>query len=178
MTQRHLPYAEIIVNPSLTLRQLQLDDAPTIFKLVDNNREYLGQFVTWVGSIKASQDMEDFIQEMLVKRQKGQTFGYGVFVEGQLVGHASLMHINDGEDPEIGYWIASNMSGRGIGTQVAKALVKLGFNSLDLDKIYIIASVNNTGSNKVAEKLGAVLERQEHNPRIGTDLANVWSVSR
>lgn len=172
-----LPYAEIAVSQSLGLRQLQPEDAPALFKLVDDDREYLGEYMTWVDTIKEVSDTEEFIKDMLAKRQQGSTFGYGIIVDGELVGHTSLMHISgDEEDPEIGYWIASRMSGRGISTDVTKALIDLGFNDLSIDKILIKASVNNIGSNKIAEKVGAVLEGQESNPRIGPDLANVWAV--
>lgn len=171
-----LPHSEIIIDKSIVLRQLQAEDATKLFDLVDHDRKYLGQFMTWVNTINSPQDIEDFIGEMLLKRHQELTFGYGIFVDGQLAGHASLMHINDGEDPEVGYWIADSMSGKGITTKVASALVDLGLKQLGLDHVVIKCDPQNIASNRIAEKLGAVLSGQEHDPRIGEGKANIWLI--
>ena len=171
-----LPYAEIKVDDHLKLRQLHLDESEKLFKLVDDDREYLQKWLPWVDNTKSPQDSERFISETIQKRKDETEFGYAIVVEGNPVGHISLMHIKDQSDPEIGYWIASRMSGKGISTRAGQALTDFGFNILGLEKILIKADPNNMGSNKIAQKLGYKLIRQEHDDRIG--LSNVWSLDK
>lgn len=123
-----------------------------------------------------AQDSADFIASTAQKRIDGSEYGFGIILNDELVGHTSLMHINDDQDPEIGYWIASGASGKGIVTQTTNALTNYGFNELGLKKIIIKADPKNTGSNRIAEKLGYRMDRTEHDDRIG--LSNVWVLER
>jgi len=179
MTEKYfdeLPHSEIKVDEQLTLRQLHLDEAEQLFKLIDKDRDYLKKWLPWVDSTESPKDSEQFISDNIQKSQDGTEYGYGIVVDGELTGHISLMHINDGSDPEIGCWIASSMSGQGISTKAGRALTEFGFNTLGLGKIIIKADPKNIGSNKIAEKLGYKLIRQEHDDRIGN--ANVYSLDR
>jgi len=179
MTEKYfdeLRYSEIKVDNQITLRQLMLDEADQLYRLVDNNREYLKEWLPWVEGTQSSEDSKKFISETLEKREDGNEYGYGIFVDGKLEGHTSLMHIRDGGEPEIGYWIDETMSGQGISTKAGRALTEFGFNTLGLGKIIIKADPKNIGSNKIAEKLGYKLIHQEHDDRIGN--ANVYSLNK
>lgn len=173
-TKSSLPYEQIWIDSSLHLKQLDPSDAAHMFSLVNKNRTYLGKWLSWVDETKSIQDMDEFIASMIEKRISGSEYGYGIVVDGVLVGHISLMHISDENEPEIGYWIAKSASGKGITTKAAKVLTDFGFSTLKLAKIIIKADPDNLPNNKVAEKLGYELERIEGDPRIENP-ANVWS---
>ena len=64
-----LPYAEIKVDDHLKLRQLHLDESEKLFKLVDDDREYLQKWLPWVDNTKSPQDSERFISETIQKRK-------------------------------------------------------------------------------------------------------------
>lgn len=173
---RKLPYLELHIDDRLSLRQLRLDEAETVFSVVDRNRAYLSQWLPWVEATKSPRDSEEFINEMISKRATASEYGYGIFVNGKFAGHTSLMHTADDQQPEIGYWVASEVAGQGVATKAAKALTDFGFEKLGLGKIVIKADPKNIASNKVAEKLGYKPGRQEHIGGIG--LANVWEIER
>lgn len=176
VTPDKLPYTELPVSDSIALRQLHPDDAGKLFTLVDSNRTHLSAWLPWVEDSTSAQDTREFIESTLHKRQTGAAYEYGIFLDGQLVGHASLMHVNDGSELEIGYWIAEQTSGRGVTTAAAKALTDFGFGELGLDKIVIKAEPANVASNKIAEKLGYTLERTERSKRVDRQV-NVWSAT-
>jgi ribosomal-protein-serine acetyltransferase len=169
-------YREIIVDDKLTLREVSLENTEEFFALVDNNREYLGKWLPWVKNNTRPEDSENFIEYTKEQREQGSTYGFGLFYENKLVGHASLMHITDEKTPEIGYWIAEEASGKGITTSAAKALTDFGFDSLGLNKIIIRAEPGNIGSNKVAEKLGYKIVGQKIHENDGV-LLNIWEIS-
>ncbi len=55
----------------------------------------------------------------------------------------------------IGYWVRSSMTGRGIASAAVRCLVSWAFDHTALNRLEIIAAVANTGSCRVAEKCGA-----------------------
>lgn len=168
-----MPYEELPINEKVSLRQLDISDTDVLFNLVNQNREHLRHWLPWVDHTQTPSDSEAFIIENLRKRREGSTYGYGIIFDGKLVGHISLMHITDGKDPEIGYWISSEVAGRGIVKLAASALTTFGLDTLGLHKIVIKAEPDNIASNKIAEKLGYKLkavENSEHTDRP----VNVW----
>ena len=172
MQKNSLPHTEIKIDDHLSLRQVKLEEAEELFNIVDRDREYLGEWLPWPKFTNTVDDQRDFIAKTIQQRINGEQYGYGIILDGCIVGHISLMHLSDGQDPEIGYWIAQNASGKGITTRAAQALTDFGFNVLGLDRIVIKADTKNTGSNRVAEKIGYKLDRTEHDDRIG--MANIW----
>lgn len=171
-----LPHIELPVDEHTTLRQVQASQAEELFDLVDRNRDYLAKWLPWVDDTRNPADSRYFIEKMLDHRQSGTEYGYGIYHEGALVGHISLMHINDGKDPEIGYWVAEGISGRGIASRSAEVLTDFGLKSLGLDHIVIKADPKNLASNKVAENIGYKLHSQAEDERTGS-IVNVWRVN-
>lgn len=168
------PYETILVGDALRLRQLRLDEAEYLFSLVDANREYLRKWLPWVDKTLSLQDSKKFIEETIIHRQDRSEYGYAIVLGGSPIGHMSLMHLSSGEEPEIGYWISRDASGKGITTEAADALTRFGFETLKLPKIVIKADQQNIASNKVAEKLGYKVERTEPS-KYTNHAANVWT---
>ena len=178
MTEKYfdeLRYSEIKVDNQITLRQLMLDEADQLYRLVDNNREYLKEWLPWVEGTQGSEDSKKFISETLEKREDGNEYGYGIFVDGKLEGHTSLMHIRDGGEPEIGCWIDETMSGQGISTKVGQALTEFGFNILGFERMIIKADPENRKSISIAKKLGYKEIRRQH---VGIGITNVYSLNK
>lgn len=168
-----IPYGELSVNEDVSLRQLDGSEASVLFSLVNQNRDYLRHWLPWVDSTHSPSDSKAFITETLRKRREGSEYGYAIIFEGKPVGHMSLMHVTDGKDPEIGYWISADVSGRGIVKSATDTLTDFGLDTLGLKKIVIKAEPDNIASNKVAEKLDYELSGVEASEHTGRPV-NVW----
>ena len=59
---------------------------------------------------------------------------------------------------EIGYWLSEDLQGKGIVTQSCKALIKLGFEVFNFNRIQIPAAEENYKSRSVSERLGFKFE--------------------
>jgi ribosomal-protein-serine acetyltransferase len=169
-------YEEIPINESLALQALDVSQAEELFSITDANREYLGQWLPWVNQTLTAQDSAEFITQTVQKRKMGSEFGFGIILDNKVVGHISLMHVTDKRDPEIGYWISQDASGSGLTSSAALAVTDFAFHSLQLDKVIIRANPKNIASNKIAEKLGYTLERQD--PYDSEGLLNIWAKYR
>jgi ribosomal-protein-alanine N-acetyltransferase len=67
----------------------------------------------------------------------------------ELIGQIGL-HLVEGHDrAEIGYWVAEPFWGKGIATESCAAILKFGFETLKLNKIYATHFTENPSSGKV-----------------------------
>ena len=98
--------------------------------------------------------------------------GHGVFVfrdraTGSFVGRGAIRSIEIGgrEEVEIGYALAAEMWGRGLGTEIAAWLV--GYAAAHgVDDLIAYTEPTNVASRRVMEKVGFVYERDvEHHGR-------------
>src|SRR5699024_175603 len=66
------------------------------------------------------------------------------------------LHMIDSKNKraEIGYMIHSSFAGKGIMTKAVRKITEIAFDDLGLNKVSIIAIVENIASNKVAQKSG------------------------
>jgi ribosomal-protein-serine acetyltransferase len=70
---------------------------------------------------------------------------------------------------EIGYWIRSDLTGDGIGTEVTARTVAIGFDELDYHKIVLRIASGNERSERIAKRLGFTYEGLlRHEVKVGT----------
>lgn len=164
-------HSQLFISDHLHLREVVESEADHLYALVDENRQYLAEYLPWANGNTPS-DSLSFVQKIRESRVTGAEYGFGIYDDDNLVGHISLMHLTDGKTPEIGYWIAETCSGKGVTTKAAKRVTQFGFETLGLDEIVIKAAVSNVGSNRVAQKLGYELVGTEESDN-GTAI-NIW----
>jgi RimJ/RimL family protein N-acetyltransferase len=85
---------------------------------------------------------------------------------GELLGSVSLHRIDRSQaDAEVGYWTAAAARGRGVAGAAVEAACRWGFTALALHRVQLYHAVENTASQRVAEKAGFTREgrlRQSH----------------
>lgn len=85
---------------------------------------------------------------------------YAIAVAGEAVGGIGLIlgQDIDRRSAEIGYWLSEEYWGRGIATEVVRALTEHAFATYDLCRIWANVFMWNPGSMRVLEKSGFVRE--------------------
>ena len=80
---------------------------------------------------------------------------------GQFVGRCGLLPwtIDEKFEVEIAYMIAKSHSRQGLGSEVAKALVRYGFGELGLTRLIALIDEDHVASIKTAESAGLRFER-------------------
>ena len=79
---------------------------------------------------------------------------------GRLMGHCGLS--NNGVYPgeiELTYALAKADWGKGIATEAARASVRFGFETIQLERVFATAIPENIGSRRVMEHIGFVYEK-------------------
>lgn len=73
---------------------------------------------------------------------------------GELAGYCGFAP--NGEWTEMGWRLARRCHGRGLGTEVAAAVLKYGIDQLQLARVFLTVQAGNRASLRVAEKIGFV----------------------
>jgi ribosomal-protein-serine acetyltransferase len=146
---------ELKVNNVLTLRHVALDDAQRLIALIDENRDYLRRWMHWVDATQSVDDINGFIQRALDQTAKNQGPVCAILHCGNIIGVCGYKPIDSqNKSGELGYWLAEAFAGRGIMTACVRAMAGYAFEQFQLNRIEIHAATKNTGSRKIAERLG------------------------
>jgi RimJ/RimL family protein N-acetyltransferase len=101
--------------------------------------------------------------------------------DSQLLASMSIMRIFRGGTGEIGYWVAPWARAKGVATRAVRLLARWSFGEFELRRIELVIAVENTGSNRVAEKAGftreGVLRQYRENKGVWRD-HYMWSLLR
>jgi RimJ/RimL family protein N-acetyltransferase len=111
----------------------------------------------------------------------GQDFLYGVFdrEETEVLGGTGLHRSVGPEAREIGYWIATAHTGKGLATEAVRALCRVGFELDALDRIEIHCDPENIKSAAIPARLGFVHEatlRRRHQDGRPRPRTMVWTM--
>jgi len=107
-------------------------------------------------------------------------YPFAILVEGAVSGLASLS-LRPFEQAEITYSLHPELWGRGIVTEAARELLRIGFTDHGLHRIYGTCDPRNVASGKVMRKLGMVHEgrlRENVLIRDGWRDSDVYSILR
>ncbi len=150
---------QINVNKHIELRAISREDAAVIFSTIDQQRDYLGQWLPFVPNTKEQRDTEEFIKAVLQQpvgqREPIFTIWYDTKFAG-IIGFKDTDRLN--RKTEMGYWLSEPFQKKGIVTNCAKVLCEYAFTKLGLNRVQIKCAVGNISSQKVPVRLGFAFE--------------------
>jgi len=149
----------LIVDRQIELKELAVDDADVIFKTIDSQREYLGEWLPFIAHTKAQSDTENFIKAVCQQAIEERERTYTIWFENEfagLIGFKGTDRLNG--KTEIGYWLSQHFQKRGIVTASVKFLCRYAFKKLGMNRVQIKCAVGNVASEKIPIKLGFIFE--------------------
>jgi RimJ/RimL family protein N-acetyltransferase len=106
-------------------------------------------------------DAQEWLVEGTSRREAGEGLDAMIVdVETDaLLGGVGMVHIDWQErTSELGYWLARRARGRGVMTRAVRMLSEWIFENLPIERLGIMASVDNAASRAVAERAGFQFE--------------------
>ncbi|MBK9125061.1 MAG: GNAT family N-acetyltransferase [Chloroflexi bacterium] len=147
------------VRPGLIVRPLVADDAEALYAVVDANRAYLRQWLTWLDDTHGPDDVRNFIETGTTQWSRDDGYQGGIILDGTPVGTIGMHYVNrKNRSTEFGYWLAETHGKKGIMTDVARVFVDDAFRRWDLNRVEIRTASGNVRSQAVALRLGFKLE--------------------
>ena len=141
------------------MRSLTKADVPEVYAVVDSNRAFLRTWLPWVDGTDSPAVTEKVIAEWEKDFENKSDIVLGIFENGEYIGNIGLHDLKSrNRSGMVGYWLAENRQGRGIMTDCVRELVNFGFDTLDLNRIYIHCAGGNKKSRAIPERLEFVHE--------------------
>ena len=163
----------LIETERLLLRNITLHDKEEMFKLHTDPsvQKYTGEPL-----VESMEEMEQIIRARINNYKK---YGYGrwaTFLKNgmQFVGWAGLDYLPEFDEIDLGYRFFPKYWGSGIATEVSHAILKYGFDELNLNRIIAIAMKENKASTRVMEKVGMEFDKFAPYETGGEDVAWYW----
>jgi RimJ/RimL family protein N-acetyltransferase len=102
------------------------------------------------------EDAQQWIAYAAIERERGSGLHLVALrpEDGRLVGSAALRLAGAPAHGDIGYWVAPDARGTGVGTRAVGLLVDLAFGALRLPYVEIVISPRNEASRAVARRAG------------------------
>ena len=117
-----------------------------------------------LGGTRSEQRTREFLQTNL---SHWDQHGFGLWLfrrasDRTFVGRGGLRHVHIGghDEIEVAYALMPEFWGCGLATEMARSLVKIGFEQLALDQLVTFTLSTNQASLRVMEKVGFTFERE------------------
>ena len=147
----------ILTGTQLTLRELQLEDAPSLFAMVST--EEVARFISPPPT--TIEGFERFIAWAARERERGNYVCFAIVPEGMrtAVGLIQLRSLEPGfATAEWGFVLGSGYWGTGVFQQSARLVLDFAFDAMNVYRLEARASLANGRGNGALRKLGAVEE--------------------
>ena len=155
-------------------------DAEPLFRLIDESRATLTPWLPWVPNVMSPEDEKQALVESLQQYGKSVSLDTLIRYQGDLAGMISFNSINAAnQSADLGYWLGNKFVGKGIIHHAVISMCSIGFNDYRLNKIEIIATVENQRSNQVAKEAGFHFDGHIRSVELDQDGfhdGNLWSL--
>lgn len=151
---------EVDLVEAITLRPYRLDDVEAVFAAVMESQAELARWMPWCHANYARADAVAWVERQPEMFQAGTEYNFLIVDEtDRVIGSCGLNRLDFvNGTANLGYWVRTSAAGRGVATAAARKLQHWAFESTGLHRLEILAAVENRGSQRVAEKAGAVRE--------------------
>jgi ribosomal-protein-serine acetyltransferase len=152
----------LLENERLILQRFSRRDATTLDEAIRASLPDLNQWLPWARLDYTQSDTTAFIRESLQAWKEERAWDYSIRSKddpGHHIGNISLWTVSKlGKIAEVGYWVRSDRTSRGVCTAAVGLLLEEAFNSMGYHKVVLRIAVGNDASDRVAEKLGFTRE--------------------
>ncbi len=141
----------------ISIRPYTLDDVPRLFEAVLESSEALRPWMPWCQAAYAVQDSRVWIESQIQAFAAGTEFAFVIVSErDHFLGGCGLNKIDRlNLRANLGYWVRSSETGRGIASGAVRVLAAWAFENTDFMRLEIVVAIGNVGSLRVAETAGA-----------------------
>jgi RimJ/RimL family protein N-acetyltransferase len=145
----------------IRIRPYRLDDAEAVAEAALESLADLQPWMPWCHSGYSLVDSRSWLEIQVPAFQGETAFEFAIVSgdDGRYLGGCGLNQLDKiNSRANLGYWVRSAATRRGVATAAVHQLRDWAFDNTDLIRLEIVVAVGNVASHRVAEKAGAVRE--------------------
>jgi ribosomal-protein-serine acetyltransferase len=143
------------------LRPYQHEDIDELFRAASESIQEVGQWLPWCHNDYTREESTAWVESRPEAWRDGVEFSFAIIDadSGLLVGGCGLNQFDyDRQRCNLGYWVRTTALRNGYATAATRMLARWGVDTLNLERMEIVAAVGNIASQRVAVKVGAMRE--------------------
>jgi ribosomal-protein-serine acetyltransferase len=156
----------VLTDGSITLRPYVSQDAGEVYHAARESLAEMYPWMPWAHRDYTLKESRRFIKLAPRNWREGAAYEFGMFdaADGAYLGGCGLNRFDwPNLTANLGYWVRSSRTGRGVAPAATMLLAGWGFRKLGLRRIEIMVAAENSRSQRVAEKVGAQREATMRN---------------
>ena len=146
------------------IRCYKTDDSGAFHAAARESTEEVYRWLPWCRPDYSLREAEDWTESRRKLFDEGIEYEFAI-VDGndRLLGGCGLNQINAvNRMANLGYWVRTSETGRGVATSAVRQLADFAFSETELERLEIVCAIGNKASQRVAEKAGAIREGVLH----------------
>jgi RimJ/RimL family protein N-acetyltransferase len=148
------PDPRAIETSRLRLEPTTPGHADALWRAVEASLPELKRYMSWAHDV-SPESIAEFTAGAAAHWDQGTEWDFAIVHDGVTVGTIGLNRFDAlWRSANLGYWIRTDLSGRGLTTEAALAVVDFGFEVVGLNRIELVADLDNYASRRIAERLG------------------------
>lgn len=138
--------------PRFLVRRYKASDAEMLCQAAQASIAQVFEFLPWCHPDYSIEDSFEWLNMVEENWKSGTAYNFGIFSpdETEFHGGCGLARLDEHPMQNLGYWVKTASTGQKIATEVTIELARFGVESLGLERIEIVMSVENPGSRQVA----------------------------
>ena len=142
------------------LRPYAATDASALFEAARESIAEVYPWLPWCHPDYSLAEAEQWASSRAELASRGEEYNFAIVdPDGRYLGGCGLNQVNRTHRfANLGYWVRTSATGRGVATESVRQLEQFAFRHTDLVRLEIVCAVGNARSQRVAERAGAVRE--------------------
>lgn len=142
----------------VTIRPFENADVPQMFNAVRESIPELSPWLPWCRSDYTQDETANFIHARPQAWASEEEYSFAIVdtETKMLLGGIGLNRINRRDlTGNIGYWVRTSETRQGVGSTAVRLIAQFGFKEVGLQRLEIMAAIENIASQRTAAKAGA-----------------------
>jgi RimJ/RimL family protein N-acetyltransferase len=142
------------------VRPYALADASDVWEAARESLAELQPWMPWCHPGYSIEESRSWLAAQVPAFHQGTSFEFAIVsADRRYLGGCGLNQIDQANNrANLGYWVRSSATGRGVATAAVQRVRDWGFEHTALVRLEVVIAVGNLASHRVAEKAGAVRE--------------------
>ncbi len=148
--------------PRLVLRPFRRRDVTPVHEAVTASLRELAMWLPWAASNYSRSITHQFVRDSVGAWNESRAYDFAIRSRedpDRHLGNVSAWWTSKpNQAGEIGYWVRTDETSRGICTEATARILQVAFEELGMHRVSVRIAVGNRSSERVAEKLGFTKE--------------------
>lgn len=151
----------LLTDGVITLHPYQVSDIDSLYEAARESISEIFEWMPWCHPDYSIEESRIWIESQPDKWEKGKEYNFAISYNtgGLYLGGCGLSIIDCKIGiANLGYWVRTSQTKKGIATAATLLLTRFAFNELRLNRVEFTAAADNQASLRVVEKVGAIKE--------------------